>query len=115
MENNEQRKRKPGGGRKPLAVTVARRRLVANKIDEAEASFAFLVDVRDNELEPIQQRTAAAIWVYESVFGKSKQVIDARMEATVDDLGKLSPLERLNRIDELERRRRDRIPTPSGS
>jgi len=81
------RKRKPGAGRKPKLATIAKQLLVENKIDEAEASFAFLVAVRNNSNEPIAQRTAAAIWIYETVFGKSKQPLEISWREKAKELG----------------------------
>ena len=57
-------------GRKPKEVTILKRRLVQNKVEEAEASFAFLVEVRDNDSEPIAQRLAAAESILDRVLGK---------------------------------------------
>lgn len=73
-ENGEPRERRHGGGRKPKEATILKRRIVANKIEEAEASFAFLVAIRDNEDEPIAQRLAAAESILDRVLGKPAQV-----------------------------------------
>ena len=65
----------PGrSGRKPTAVTLLKRRLVQDKIEEAEASFAFLVAVRDNDDEPTALRVAAAETILDRVLGKAMQM-----------------------------------------
>jgi hypothetical protein len=69
----ETRPRLPGGGRKPKAITIAKRLLILNKIEEAEKSFAFLVALRDNPDESSSLRQATAIWIYEAINGKAKQ------------------------------------------
>jgi hypothetical protein len=60
-------------GRKPNAVTVLKRRMIQDKVDEAEASFGFLVAVRDNELEPTNLRLAAAETILDRVLGKATE------------------------------------------
>jgi hypothetical protein len=65
--------KRSNAGRKPLAVTVLKRRMIENKVDEAEASFGFLVAVRDNELEPTNLRLAAAETILDRVLGKATE------------------------------------------
>jgi hypothetical protein len=60
-------------GRKPFPATILRRRMIENKVDEAEASFGFLVAVRDNELEPTNLRLAAAETILDRVLGKATE------------------------------------------
>ena len=52
LKNKVQRapvgKRK-GAGRKPKAATILKRRIIENKVEEADASFAFMVAVRDSK------------------------------------------------------------------
>lgn len=70
-----ERKRKPGGGRKPKAATILKRLVVQNKIEEAEASFAFMVSIRESSVCPIGLRAEAAKWIHEAVYGRPKQPI----------------------------------------
>jgi hypothetical protein len=65
--------RKHGGGRKLREATILRRRLVEDKVEEAEASFAYLVAVRDNPFEPSAQRLAAAEMILDRVLGKATE------------------------------------------
>lgn len=58
-------------GRKPQAATILRRRLIENKVEEAEASFAFLVEVRDNVEEQTPVRVESAKEILNRVIGKS--------------------------------------------
>lgn len=67
------RKRKPGGGRKPKAATVLKRAIIANRVEEAEQSFAFLVEVRDSDDWPKQLRLQAAIYIIDRTEGKPKE------------------------------------------
>jgi hypothetical protein len=99
---------RPNSGRKPKAATIAKNRLIADKIGEAQASFAFLVAVRDNEDEPTEQRASAARWIYECVHGKANQGL--MIDAVVDDATRLTADARRERITELERRRGSGIP-----
>lgn len=79
--NNGNHGAKGRSGRRPTAVTLLKRRLIENKIDEAEASFAFLVAVRDNEDEPTALRVAAAEQILDRVLGKAKQQVSADVNA----------------------------------
>ncbi len=82
----------PGrSGRKPGAATILRRRLVADKVEEAEASFAYLCATRDNEDEWGSLRLAAAGMILERVLGKPRQ--DVTLDATMH----ADPLEALAR------------------
>jgi len=85
--NNGNHGAKGKSGRKPKLSTVAKLRLIENKIAEAEASFAFMVAVRNNPKEPIAQRTSAAIWIYETVFGKTKQPVEISWREKAKELG----------------------------
>lgn len=76
--------RRSNAGRKPKAVTILKRRIIENRVNEADASFAFLCDVRDNNEEPTALRVEAAKMVFEIVCGKPKQAIDASLNAKVD-------------------------------
>jgi hypothetical protein len=51
-------------------ATVLTRRAIADKLEEAEASFAYLVAVRDNVHEPAAQRLEAAKEILNRVVGK---------------------------------------------
>lgn len=74
MTPQKVKKRKPGGGRKAKAATLLKRRIVENKVEEAEASFAFLVAVRDNTKEPTSLRVAAAESILNRVLGKATEM-----------------------------------------
>jgi hypothetical protein len=65
--------RKHGGGRKLREATILRRRLVEDKVEEAEASFSYLCAVRDNPYEPSAQRLAAAEMILDRVLGKATE------------------------------------------
>ncbi len=69
-------KRKPGGGRKPKQATILKRQLIENKVEEADASFAFLVTVRDNNRWPKSLRLEAAKEILDRVLGKPKQATE---------------------------------------
>ena len=60
--------------RKAPTATVLRKRLVENKVEEAEASFAFLVAVRNNAHEPIARRLEAAKEILNRVLGKPTEM-----------------------------------------
>jgi hypothetical protein len=70
-------------GRKPLAATILRRRLVEDKVDEAEASFAYLCAVRDNPFEPSAQRLAAAEMILDRVLGKATETSKQQKEIVI--------------------------------
>src|SRR5512143_2193722 len=72
-DNSAKRKHKRGGA-KPQAATILKRRLIENKVEEAEASFAFLVAVRNNDAEPSALRVAAAEQILDRVLGKPTQM-----------------------------------------
>lgn len=75
MERKRETKpRKPGGGRKPKAATLLKRRIIENKIEEADASFAFLVQVRDAPKEKMELRLRAAVEILDRVLGKAAQM-----------------------------------------
>lgn len=63
-----------GSGRKPRAVTIARRAIVANKIATAEEAFAFHEAIMHDEDQPTAIRAASASWLYENVMGKPLQM-----------------------------------------
>jgi hypothetical protein len=71
--NNGNHGIKGRSGRKPLEATILRRRLVEDKVEEAEASFSYLCAVRDNPFEPSAQRLAAAEMILDRVLGKATE------------------------------------------
>jgi hypothetical protein len=75
--------RKHGGGRKLREATILRRRLVEDKVDEAEASFAYLCAVRDNPFEPSAQRLAAAEMILDRVLGKATETSKQQKEIVI--------------------------------
>jgi hypothetical protein len=60
-------------GRKPKELTILKRRMIADKAEEAEASFGFLVAVRDNPSEPTNLRLVAAQTILDRVFGRATE------------------------------------------
>jgi hypothetical protein len=60
-------------GRRLKEATILRRRLIENKVEEAEASFSYIVAVRDNPYEPSAQRLAAAGMILDRVLGKATE------------------------------------------
>lgn len=94
--------KRKGAGRKPTAYTLLKRRVIAESLDEAEKSFDFYVQVRDNEDEPTSIRLAAADKILDRVLGKAKE------QMILDDAG-LTDTDRANRITALlERARQER-------
>jgi hypothetical protein len=73
IESYDKLGRKHGGGRKPREATILKRRLVEDKVEEAEASFSYLCAVRDNPFEPSAQRLAAAEMILDRVLGKATE------------------------------------------
>lgn len=71
--NNGNHGAKGRSGRKFAAATILRQRIIENHIAEAEASFAYLVAVRNNEAEPGSVRLAAAEAILDRVLGKPVQ------------------------------------------
>jgi hypothetical protein len=71
--NNGNHGIKGRSGRKPLEATILKRRLVEDKVEEAEASFSYLCAVRDNPFEPSAQRLAAAEMILDRVLGKATE------------------------------------------
>jgi hypothetical protein len=67
--------KRQGAGRKPKAATILKRRMIENKIEEAEASFAYWVAVRDNEKELSNIRLEASKLIWEHLMGKPTQPI----------------------------------------
>jgi hypothetical protein len=65
--------RRFGAGRKPKELTILKRRMIADKAEEAEASFGFLVAVRDNPSEPTNLRLVAAQTILDRVFGRATE------------------------------------------
>ena len=55
-------------------ATVLQLRLIEDKTEEAEASFAFLVAVRDNEHEPTARRLEASKEILNRVLGKPTEM-----------------------------------------
>lgn len=100
-ELNNGVERAPGGkrrvcGRKPKAATILRRQIIENKLEEAEASFAFLVSVRNDEEARTDYRLEAAKEILNRVLGKANQTIDIKANVNNRDVTGLSD-------DELER------------
>lgn len=60
-----------GAGRKPRAATILKQRIIENKAEEADASLAFCVDIRNNIEEPGMLRFVAAREVMDRVWGKA--------------------------------------------
>jgi hypothetical protein len=65
--------RRFGAGRKPKELTILKRRMIADKAEEAEASFGFLVAVRDNPSEPTNLRLVAAQTILDRVLGRATE------------------------------------------
>jgi hypothetical protein len=65
--------RRSGAGRKPKELTILKRRMIQDKAEEAEASFGFLVAVRDNPSEPTNLRLVAAQTILDRVFGRATE------------------------------------------
>jgi hypothetical protein len=85
-------------GRKPRELTILRRRMIADKAEEAEASFGFLVAVRDNPSEPTNLRLVAAQTILDRVFGRAtersieqKQVIIKVIRENPEQRSSISP------------------------
>ena len=83
-------KRAEGGprknsGRKPKPFVELRNRLIQNKVEEAEASFAFLVTVRDTPTERTEVRLEAAKQILDRVLGKA---VEMRPQDKDDELYK---------------------------
>jgi hypothetical protein len=60
-------------GRRLKEATILKRRMIADKLEEAEASFGFLVAVRDNPSEPTNLRLVAAQTILDRVFGRATE------------------------------------------
>ena len=65
-----------GSGRKPLAATVARRALVAERIDDADRAFAYLVFWMDDEEAGNEFRRVCALDVLDRVHGKPQNKVE---------------------------------------
>ncbi len=64
----------PGrSGRKPNAITLAKRAIVANKLETAEAAFAFQEAILFDDTQTLTARSVASMWLYEQVMGKPLQ------------------------------------------
>jgi hypothetical protein len=94
--------RKHGGGRKPKELTILKRRMIADKAEEAEASFGFLVAVRDNPSEPTNLRLVAAQTILDRVFGRAtersieqKQITIKVIREAPEQRNSISPAPRL--------------------
>lgn len=72
--NNGNGGKKGRSGRKPKEATILKRRIIENKIAEADASFAFLVEVRDTTGEKMELRLRAAVEILDRVLGKAAQM-----------------------------------------
>lgn len=62
--------KREGAGRKPSAYTELKRRVIAEQMDEAEKSFDFYVQVRNNPEESTEVRMAAADRILDRVIGR---------------------------------------------
>lgn len=84
---------RPNSGRKPKPFTVLKRRIEAERVDDAEYGFALFVTVMRNDNEAIDLRLNCAREVMDRVLGKPKQIGEltgkngtplATLNATVD-------------------------------
>ena len=82
--------KRSGSGRKPKAYTQLRKRIEAEKVEEAEKSFDFYVQVRDNPDEKTEIRMAAADRIADRVLGKATQPVlaDVRTSYEPGDIAK---------------------------
>ncbi len=70
--NRSGKPRAPGGGRKPSAFTLLKRRIEAEKIDDAEYAFALYAQTMRDETKPLGLRLECASWVANRVLGTPK-------------------------------------------
>jgi hypothetical protein len=65
---------RPNNGRKSKFAILYREGLPVTKVAEAEASFAFLVSVRNNESAPLNVRVDCAKEILNRVIGKAVEM-----------------------------------------
>lgn len=80
-----------GAGRKPKAYTLLKRRLEAEKVEEAEKSIDFYIQVRDNPNESTALRLEAATLILDRVLGKAKEHKELSGEVTVKGYVNVNP------------------------
>jgi hypothetical protein len=102
VEQSRNGGRRFGAGRKPKELTILKRRMIADKAEEAEASFGFLVAVRDNPSEPTNLRLVAAQTILDRVFGRAtersieqKQITIKVIREAPEQRNSISPAPRL--------------------
>lgn len=78
-----ERKRKPGGGRKPKAFTLLKRRLDAEKADDAEYAFSLYSQVMHDENQSMELRLECADWVSNRVLGKPREKSDVTIHGAI--------------------------------
>lgn len=66
--------KREGAGRKASEATLLKRRLIQDKVSEAEESFAFLVQVRDDDEESTSYRLEASKEILNRVLGKAVEM-----------------------------------------
>lgn len=71
---------RPGGGRKPKAYTLLKRQMIAERGEEAFASFDLLVQIRDNPKESTGMRMAAANYILDRLLGRPKEGLLLKVE-----------------------------------
>ena len=71
--------KRPGAGRKKKAYTLLKERIIEQSLDEAQKSFDFLIQVRDNPQEPVAIRKECAIAILDRVLGKPSQSVAVSM------------------------------------
>ncbi len=72
-----------GAGRKPKPLTVLRRRIMAEKQEDAERAYALFVGVMDDNAQTITLRMTAAQEVMNRVLGKAQQPIEQDTEMVI--------------------------------
>ena len=88
LSDGSGRIRKSSAGRKPKAFTVFRRRLEAEKIEDAEYAFGLYVEVMRDGDSPIDLRLDCADWIANRVLGRPKERIEQSGELKVVVLDK---------------------------
>lgn len=63
---------RPNSGAKPSAYTQLKRRLQAEKIEDAEYAFSLYAQVMKDEAQAMPMRLSAATWIAERVLGKAQ-------------------------------------------
>jgi hypothetical protein len=67
---------RPGAGRKPKALTVAKREFSEHMRECAERAFAFVAGIVDDESQPMALRLQAAQEVMSRAWGRPRQGIE---------------------------------------